>query len=266
MEMVGELMSDSTIPASGLGRVASTKTATSSTGHTAGAVAPNATTKSFSSLLQSIVASPDLPSLTPTPVGPTTPVESAATRLNRLLPPPNSVSLDSPPTVLNTEDSSLAQLMELFIRALLAQYPSSAGTLSAAATSTANQFVDGALNSSSSPAAGQATVLSTAQLERVTAQATQMAGVPESWITPLTKIALNESSGQTNAVNQQLTGDSEHARGLMQTEPTTFKAYAAVGHTDINNPLDNMLAAIGYIRSRYGDANAALQKSLHGGY
>lgn len=109
-------------------------------------------------------------------------------------------------------------------------------------------------------------ILDESQLYSVATQAAQITGVPTSWVDNLVKIAMNESSGNPTAVNQGLTGDSEHAIGLMQTEPTTFNAYAAPGHTDITNPLDNMIAAVHYIKSRYGDAATALHKSLNGGY
>jgi SLT domain-containing protein len=100
--------------------------------------------------------------------------------------------------------------------------------------------------------------------------------VPQSWVGPLIQIAKHESSGNPNAVNSiglnPTTGaivrgvGGEHATGLMQTLPSTFKQYALPGHTNIYNPLDNMIAAIRYIKARYGDPNVALRKSLSGGY
>jgi SLT domain-containing protein len=39
----------------------------------------------------------------------------------------------------------------------------------------------------------------------------------------------------------------------MQMLPSTFAAHAVPGHGDIFDPVDNLMAAIGYIRSRYRD-------------
>jgi SLT domain-containing protein len=98
--------------------------------------------------------------------------------------------------------------------------------------------------------------------------------VPQSWVGPLIQIAKHESSGDPRAVNStgidprtgRVTSSGEHATGLMQTLPSTFREYMLPGHTNIYDPLDNMIAAIRYIKSRYGDPYVALQKSLRGGY
>jgi SLT domain-containing protein len=63
-----------------------------------------------------------------------------------------------------------------------------------------------------------------------------------------------------------ITSRGEHATGLMQTLPSTFREYALPGHTNIYNPVDNMIAAIRYILARYGNPYTALQRSLRGGY
>lgn len=88
-------------------------------------------------------------------------------------------------------------------------------------------------------------------------QAAQLAGVPSSWINGLVTIAMHESSGNPWAQNNS---DSNAAaghpsQGIMQLIPSVFAQYAVPGRTNINNPLDNMLASIGYIRARYGDIN-----------
>lgn len=73
-------------------------------------------------------------------------------------------------------------------------------------------------------------------------------------MTGLGIIAMNESGGNPNAVNNW---DSNAAaghpsKGPMQTIMSTFLAYAVPGHGNIFNPVDNAAAAIGYIRARYG--------------
>jgi SLT domain-containing protein len=66
---------------------------------------------------------------------------------------------------------------------------------------------------------------------------------------------MHESGGNPSAVNNTdinaQRGDP--SRGLFQTIMATFQAYALSGHGNIFNPVDNAAAAIGYIKSRYGD-------------
>ena len=66
--------------------------------------------------------------------------------------------------------------------------------------------------------------------------------------------AMTESSGNPNAVNNW---DSNAAagtpsEGLMQTIVPTFDTYALPGHTDIWNPVDNIVAAVRYANATYG--------------
>ena len=57
----------------------------------------------------------------------------------------------------------------------------------------------------------------------------------------------HESGGNPTIVNP-----NGGATGLMQVKPGTFSANAAPGMGSITNPLDNAVAAINYIKSRYG--------------
>lgn len=80
-------------------------------------------------------------------------------------------------------------------------------------------------------------------------------GVAMSWLGGLETIAMHESGGSPTIVN---TWDSNYLAGhpsigLMQVIQPTFDAYALPGHDDIRNPVDNAIAAIRYIESRYGD-------------
>lgn len=82
-------------------------------------------------------------------------------------------------------------------------------------------------------------------------------GVPGSWLSPLTTIAMKESGGRTgpSTVNKW---DSNWLRGtpsmgLMQTIRPTFEAFKESGWNDIMNPIHNAAAAINYIKSRYGN-------------
>ncbi len=87
------------------------------------------------------------------------------------------------------------------------------------------------------------------------AQAIAATGAPANWAADLGVIAMHESGGNPNAVNNwdsnAQAGDP--SRGLFQTIGATFRAYALPGHGNILNPVDNAIAAIRYIMSRYGD-------------
>lgn len=79
---------------------------------------------------------------------------------------------------------------------------------------------------------------------------------PASWFAPLVTIAMKESGGRTgpSTINRW---DSNWRRGtpsmgLMQTIKPTFDAYKLPGMGDIMNPVHNAVAAIRYIKSRYG--------------
>ncbi|MGA4792535.1 transglycosylase SLT domain-containing protein, partial [Nocardia sp. AB354] len=63
-----------------------------------------------------------------------------------------------------------------------------------------------------------------------------------------------ESNGDPTATNNS---DSNAAKGtpskgLMQTIQPTFDSYAAPGHTNIYDPVDNIVAGVRYAISRYG--------------
>lgn len=87
------------------------------------------------------------------------------------------------------------------------------------------------------------------------AQAMAITGTPATWANDLGIIAMHESGGNPNAIN--LTDSNAAAghpsQGIMQTIPSTFAAYALPGHGNILNPIDNIIAGIRYIASRYGD-------------
>lgn len=70
----------------------------------------------------------------------------------------------------------------------------------------------------------------------------------------LALIIQHESGGNPYAENRWdsnwLAGHP--SKGIMQTIDSTFDAYAAPGHTDIWNPVDNIVAATRYAMDRYG--------------
>ena len=85
-------------------------------------------------------------------------------------------------------------------------------------------------------------------------QAMQLAGVGNDWGAGLQRLAQWESTGNPRAVNPaEVMG--QHATGLMQTLPSTFRAYALPGMDDIFNPVHNAAAAIRYIMATYGHVN-----------
>jgi soluble lytic murein transglycosylase-like protein len=70
-------------------------------------------------------------------------------------------------------------------------------------------------------------------------------------------IIQHESGGDPNAINLW---DSNAAagipsKGLMQTIDPTFNSYAAPGHRDIWNPVDNIVAGVRYSIDRYGSVS-----------
>ncbi|MHC3853895.1 lytic transglycosylase domain-containing protein, partial [Streptococcus thermophilus] len=77
-----------------------------------------------------------------------------------------------------------------------------------------------------------------------------------------------ESNGNPNAQNNwdinALRGDP--SVGLMQTIGRTFNAYKHAGHNNIRNGYDNLLAAINYIKHRYGTSDAAFSRVAAYGY
>lgn len=78
-----------------------------------------------------------------------------------------------------------------------------------------------------------------------------LTGTPLSWLSGLQKLVNAESGGNPRAINKT-TVLGQHATGLLQMLPSTFRSYMLKGHGDIFNPIDNAAAAIQYIKSRYG--------------
>ena len=80
-------------------------------------------------------------------------------------------------------------------------------------------------------------------------------GVPASWAPALRSIAHHESSFNPAAANLAAAGGNlaKAPQGLMQMLPSTFAAHVQPGHGNILDPVDNLMAAIDYIRDRYGD-------------
>lgn len=85
-----------------------------------------------------------------------------------------------------------------------------------------------------------------------------IAGVGMDWFAPLLRRIMYESGGNAHAINltDQNAREGHPSMGLMQTIQATFDAYAKPGMHDIWNPVDNLVAAIGYIKSRYGSIHA----------
>ncbi|UQD53809.1 hypothetical protein C0971_10000 [Bacillus methanolicus] len=78
--------------------------------------------------------------------------------------------------------------------------------------------------------------------------------VPASWFKPLVAIAMKESGGNPRAINLWDINAKRGtpSKGLMQTIDPTFNAYKLPGLNDIWNPIHNAVAAIRYIKARYG--------------
>jgi hypothetical protein len=88
------------------------------------------------------------------------------------------------------------------------------------------------------------------------AEALQVMGMPQSLAPGIKKIILAESGGNPHAVN---TWDSNAvrgtpSRGLMQTIPSTFRAYVhpEMAGRPITDPVANITAGVRYMVDRYG--------------
>jgi soluble lytic murein transglycosylase-like protein len=85
-------------------------------------------------------------------------------------------------------------------------------------------------------------------------EAIERTGVPDSWAAGLRTIAEHESSFNPSAANLGASGGNlaKTPLGLMQMLPSTFAAHTQPGG-NILDPVDNLTAAIDYIKDRYGD-------------
>ena len=88
------------------------------------------------------------------------------------------------------------------------------------------------------------------------AQAIARTGAPASWAPALRTIAEHESSLNPAVANLTGANPGGTPMGLMQMLPSTFAAHAQPGHGNILDPVDNLSAAIDYIRGRYGTPGA----------
>lgn len=87
-------------------------------------------------------------------------------------------------------------------------------------------------------------------------KALRLTGKPTSWLPGLKLIVSNESGGNPRAYNPTPVPNgiygNEHAEGLFQTLPSTFRAYVDPRvPPSIWNPVSNATAGINYIASRY---------------
>lgn len=94
-------------------------------------------------------------------------------------------------------------------------------------------------------------------VKRWIATAIQVTNSPNTWAKPLNTIAMKESGGRTGpeTINTwDINAKRGHpSMGLMQTIRPTFEAHKKNGMDDIMNPVHNAVAAINYIKSRYGN-------------
>ncbi len=113
--------------------------------------------------------------------------------------------------------------------------------------------------SSGAASAGPPTAPPSGSLAQWIEQARQVlikSGVPASKINAddINLIIQHESSGNPHSENDwDANAAAGHpSKGLMQTIDSTFNSYSLPGHTDIWNPVDNIVAGVRYALSRYG--------------
>jgi hypothetical protein len=96
----------------------------------------------------------------------------------------------------------------------------------------------------------------TSQIRGWIAAGLRLAGqkVTQGSISTLFGRVMQESGGNPRAVNltdiNARRGDP--SRGLLQTISATFRRYMVKGHGNVNNPVDNVAAAVRYMLARYG--------------
>lgn len=85
-------------------------------------------------------------------------------------------------------------------------------------------------------------------------KALMITGTSMNWLGPLSQMAMHESGGNPRAINlwDSNAKRGTPSKGLMQTIDPTFNAYKMKGLNDIWNPIHNAVAAINYIKARYG--------------
>lgn len=88
------------------------------------------------------------------------------------------------------------------------------------------------------------------------AQALAILGYPSTYAAGIYQQIMLESSGNPGAIQGNI-GDVNNAsgdlaKGIMQVIGTTFASYSLPGHTDVFNPVDNIIAGSRYAMARYG--------------
>jgi len=107
----------------------------------------------------------------------------------------------------------------------------------------------------------QEATAATGSTAEILKQALTLTGTSQSWLAGLQKLVTAESGGSQTDINP-ISVNGEHATGLLQMLPSTFKDNMVKGHTSITNGLDNAMSAINYIKERYGTVyNTPLFKS-----
>ncbi|WP_157186545.1 hypothetical protein [Nocardia jiangxiensis] len=90
-------------------------------------------------------------------------------------------------------------------------------------------------------------------------------GTKEQWEAGMNTLVERESGWNTGAINDW--DDNAKAgnpsKGLAQTTGTTFAAFAAPGHKNIFEGVDNLAASINYIKSKYGGIDRVQQANAN---
>jgi hypothetical protein len=97
----------------------------------------------------------------------------------------------------------------------------------------------------------------TGNLNQWIGQALGTLHLDNSYAAGIANIAKHESGGDPNNYNPNDSngqGGKQTVAGLMQMLQSTFDAHSLPGHTNIRNPVDNIISAVRYARDRYGDA------------
>ena len=154
--------------------------------------------------------------------------------------------------------SDPAKLLSKVLAKTGIELPAMAGAFGNMAKGSYTMVKDGALGFLKDKLAGMGNFSGGAaapdQVKNWVAQALNLTGTPMSWMSAMLVKAQKESGYNPRAINLWDSNAKKGipSKGLFQTIDPTFNAYKMAGMDDIYNPIHNAVAAIRYIKSRYG--------------
>ena len=93
-------------------------------------------------------------------------------------------------------------------------------------------------------------------------------GTPMSWLPEMLRLVSHEDASGNPSIQNPIEVMGQHATGILQMLPSTFSEHMVKGYGDIDNPIDNAMSSINYIKSEYGDPSriSGLNGGVYKGY